>query len=153
MKRAFTLIELIFVIVIIGVLASVAVPKFSGLRDNAKISAELATASAVQGAIDSVHAQWITNRCEFMWGPNNDQNSSITLNAQGYPNNLGAAGAELQNVLKNVKDWELVAGTPNRFKGPASSATKGVSTCKDNKPCRTRYWEYNATNGTFSLEG
>lgn len=149
MKRAFTLIELIFVIVIIGVLATFAVPKFSGLRDNAKISAELATASAVQGAIDSVHAQWITNRCEFMWGPNNDQNSSITLNAQGYPATLDA---KLQNVLKNVKDWELVTGTTNQFKGPASSATKGVSACKDNKPCKTRYWEYNATSGTFSLE-
>lgn len=152
MKKAFTLIELIFVIVIIGVLATFAVPKFSGLTDNAKISAELATASAVQGAIDSVHSQWITNRCEFMWGANNDQNSTITLNDDGFPKTLDS---KLQNILKNVKDWELVPGTTNRFKGPASSAIKGVSAsnCKENKPCSTKYWEYNATNGTFSLVG
>lgn len=38
MKRAFTLIELIFVILIIGVLATVAIPKFSNLTQQAKVN-------------------------------------------------------------------------------------------------------------------
>ena len=38
MKRAFTLIELIFVIVIIGLLSAVAVPKFLNLKQNAEAS-------------------------------------------------------------------------------------------------------------------
>jgi len=38
MKKAFTMVELIFVIVIIGILAGVALPQFSATRDDAKVS-------------------------------------------------------------------------------------------------------------------
>lgn len=70
----FTLVELIFIIVIIGVLSAVAIPKFKSLTDNAKISSELATASSVQSALDAVHGEWITNTCDFNWG--NGQNTA-----------------------------------------------------------------------------
>jgi len=40
MRNAFTLIEFIFVIVIIALLAGLAIPKFSATRDDAKISAK-----------------------------------------------------------------------------------------------------------------
>ena len=37
MKKAFTMIELIFVIVIIGILSAVAIPRLLGTRDDAKV--------------------------------------------------------------------------------------------------------------------
>ena len=42
MKKGFTMIELIFVIVILGILASVAIPRLTGTREDAEISAGIA---------------------------------------------------------------------------------------------------------------
>jgi len=54
MKRAFTLIELIFVIVIIGLLAAVAVPKFVNLKQHAEASSVVkTTVDASQQAVEA----------------------------------------------------------------------------------------------------
>lgn len=152
----FTLVELIFVIVIIGVLTAVAVPKFKNLTDNAKISSELATASSVQSALDAIHGEWITNTCTFKWG--NGQDTAIAgqeLNASGYPNSLDNGTEIFDRIFKTkTKDWVLitcpVANGNVCYRGPAS--LKGDSNHKVlNKPNKDEWWEYNTTAGTFLL--
>ena len=161
MGRAFTLIELIFVIVIIGVLASVAIPKFSHLSSNAKISSEMATAATVQSALDDIHADWITAEGTFSWG--NGKNSDCSSGSgvsddfnctSGYPTKLGENGKAFNYLLKNPKSvdakWSCTAN--NNYHGPASSTDSGVAENGDDKqPDSNDHWDYNATNGTFTL--
>ena len=53
MRKAWTMVELIFVIVIIGVLAGIAVPKFSDTKDAATISSAKATIASVQASLST----------------------------------------------------------------------------------------------------
>ena len=50
-KKAFTMIELIFVIVVIGILSAIAIPKMAATRDDAQITKGLATLASVRSAI------------------------------------------------------------------------------------------------------
>ncbi len=52
-KKAFTMIELIFVIVVIGILAAIAVPKMAATRDDAVITKAIATVGAMRSAIST----------------------------------------------------------------------------------------------------
>lgn len=65
MKKAFTMIELIFVIVIIGILASVAIPKLAATRDDAKISSIISNARITLADLQTYYASrgsinWVT---------------------------------------------------------------------------------------------
>ena len=52
MRRAFTMLELTFVIVIIGILAAIAVPKFAATRDDATITKAKSTLASIRSAIN-----------------------------------------------------------------------------------------------------
>ena len=56
-KKAFTMIELIFVIVVIGVLAAIAIPRISATRDDAVL---VKTMAEIRTAIEEINAYYIS---------------------------------------------------------------------------------------------
>ena len=58
--RGFTLIELLIVVVIVGLLASIAIPAFDGVRQKAFDSAALSDLNSVVHAIEGYHADNMT---------------------------------------------------------------------------------------------
>ena len=156
---------------IIGILATVAIPRFANLTSNAKVSSELSTASAVETAIESAHSEWIVSDYEFRWGyeidgsekysncANSDMSDDNDFNcSKGYPNKLGVCpNKPFAYILKNSEmlKWscEEINSTRVEYFGPASNMHSGVE--EDNnssKPDENDCWVYNQSNGRFALD-
>ena len=114
-KRAFTLIEAVIVLLITGIIATIVIPRFAGMAQTAKESAEKSVAGSVR--------QGITNR----------YSESIMFNTPAYPSQLDAASTGIAapgnpvftEVLQQgiARDWEKLAKVNNRdrYKGPTGS--------------------------------
>lgn len=86
----FTLIELVMVIVILGILAAVAVPRFLNLSDDALAASRAGTTGGLNSAVQIVRSRWLAQGGTGTVTPAGG--TPITMNAAGFPD-VGATYA------------------------------------------------------------
>jgi MSHA pilin protein MshA len=102
-QRGFTLIELVLVIVILGILAATALPRFSDLSTQARVASIKGVAGAVRGAAAIAKSTQLAQGLA--------SGASVTVEAQtitmsgGYP-----TAADIANMISDTTGFTVAGG-------------------------------------------
>ena len=111
-KYAFTMIELVFVIVILGILAAVAVPRFAATRTDAEITKGRSDVASIRSSIiNERQTRLIKGDSSFV---------NILYNTNGYFDSNGTTSSDAQLLMYPIK--------PQDKDGHWHSATTTVTT-------------------------
>jgi len=104
-SRAFTLIELVFIIVILGILAAVAFPRIAPIKEDAEIAKGKGDVATIRAGIVNERQTWLI-RGDASWIPNG---TGTTANGRKMMDNGGLFGGVLSTPMSegtSSGQWE-----------------------------------------------